>query len=192
MESPDPVLLERSFRELSTCKFRPPNLAMHRDLNYLAKLSRTRNAPSIWTSHQIVRVFNSCALIGYLNPEFLSELGGEILSRRLSSDMDHIQLSIMVRALGQLGQIAIKTNCLHPCGIFFGISEVIVQLLEEILNQERCDSFTEEHLTEIWNGVAKLRYYDKKVLKELAIETSKPHRLMYTSCFQSFYKCVLF
>ena len=179
-KQPTPSQLELSFRKLAHCRFRPPRDAMHKDLNHLSQLCTTRKAISSWTPRRMVFMFSSCALLGYMHPQLLGDMCKDMREKRVFSELDHIQLVVMVKSMGRLGRIATKTNSVQPCGVFFGISELLVEVMREVIREERGMSFTEVQIGEIWKGLARLRFYFEAFLDPLAKETIKPHRLEYT------------
>ena len=178
-KQPTPSQLELSFRKLAHCRFRPPRDAMHKDLNHLSQLCTTRKAISSWTPRRMVFMFSSCALLEYTHPQLLGDMCKDMREKRVFSELDHIQLVMMVKSMGGLGKTAIKTNSVQPCGVFFGISELLVEVMKEVIREERGMAFTEAQLCEIWKGLARLRFYFESFLDPLAKETIKPHRLAY-------------
>lgn len=176
---PSPTFLELSFRKLSFCPFRPPLHAMYRDLNLLSNLCRKQNASASWTAHEMVQIFDSCSRIGYHHPFLFGDICKAILQRDCVSDMDHTELAKLVSAMGHLGQSAVKTRSIHPCGLFFGISEMLLRIMKDLLKPETLLAYTEMQIGQIWHGLARLRFYDVEYLKPLARETIKPHRLKF-------------
>lgn len=65
------------------------------------------------------------------------------------------------------------------CGVFFGISELVLRMMNSVIEPEMLVTFSEIQLAEIWKGLSRLRLYDMEYLRSLSIETCKQNRLMY-------------
>ena len=130
-----------------------------------------------WSPRRMILVFSSCSMLGYVNPFLFGEMWKCMRVKEFVPQMDSVELATLIKAMGLLGRTAARTDSIQPCGIFFGVSEMLLEAVKTLMQQERLLACTESQIVEIWKGLGRLRFYDVTYLRPLAKETMKQNRI---------------
>ncbi|GMH38403.1 hypothetical protein BSKO_06287 [Bryopsis sp. KO-2023] len=174
---PNPTDMEIAFKNLGFCQHKPRIARTYFNLDWMCGICKEKDLIRGWDPQQMVNVFQACARMGYLNPEMFGVMGRNIMEKKYIQSMNDVNLTVLVYALGLLGRRGQKDQKLDPCGVFFGVSDVIRESVKELTNEGRLATLSEVQMGELWYGLANVKFYDDRYLEPLAEETMGKNRL---------------
>lgn len=168
---PNPTDLEIAFKNLGFCQHKPRAERAYFNLDWMCGICKDKDLVRGWDPQQMVNIFHACARIGYLNPEMFGVMGRRMLRDKHMQSMNEVNLTVLVYSLGLLGRRGQKDQKLDPCGIFFGVSEVVREAVREVTNPARLAALSEIQIGDVWYGLGSLKFFDPEFLEPLAMET---------------------
>lgn len=168
---PNPTDLEIAFKNLGFCQHKPRAEKTYYNLDWMCGICKDKELIQGWDPQQMVDIFHACARIGYLNPDMFGAMGKHMLRKKYMSAMNEGHLTTLIYSLGLLGRRGQKDQKLDPCGVFFGVSEVVRGAVMEITNPARLAAMSEFQVGDVWCGLGLLKFYDPEHLLPLAEET---------------------
>eukprot|EP00803_Ostreobium_quekettii_P005283 evm.model.scf_37.9 EVM.evm.TU.scf_37.9 scf_37:71456-73523(+) len=175
MKSGDTVEFCKLFKRFSMSERRPPADDMHADLHKVC--NKAMEVVGLWRAKDCSSVFHSLAKLEHISLEFLEAMGRRIVAEEFVKEFDEVDLSLTMYSLGRLGNAAIKKEIMKPYGVFFGVSELLTALLDEVCKEERLPKFSEHNLALVWLGLGNLKYRNDTYLAKIGPETVRKERL---------------